>query len=187
MALESKVINGTLVEYDTAVRDELVELIKSSLPDGGSGDINLLDYAAVLAGVLLRAATKNVGDDVGRVVNAYYVSHQDIINDADNDGFIMFNDKTLNGKKTKVDENTYDDANFTYSLDGNNLIVVDKNLGEYITIENFQDGAMGINLDKEDENANEPILIKISNLTCQDTSWYVAQNNMDFKFKKEAA
>jgi hypothetical protein len=80
-----------------------------------------------------------VGNDL------YYVSHQDIISDADNDGFIMFNDKTVNGKKTKVDDNTYEDANFTYSLDGNNLIVVDKNLGEYITIENFQDGAMGIN------------------------------------------
>ncbi|MDD3506316.1 MAG: hypothetical protein PHX65_07220 [Sulfurimonas sp.] len=83
----------------------------------------------------------------------------------DDDGFILFNDKQLNGKKTKLDANTYKDANFTYSLDGNNLIVVDKNLGEYITIENFKDGAMGINLDKEEENANRDILVKISDPT----------------------
>lgn len=53
-----------------------------------------------------------VGHDI------YYVSHQDIINDADSTGFIMFNDKSLNGKKTKIDEYTYEDANFTYTLDG---------------------------------------------------------------------
>ena len=33
-----------------------------------------------------------------------------------------------------------EDDNFTYTIDGANLIVVDKMLGEYITILNFKDG-----------------------------------------------
>jgi hypothetical protein len=45
---------------------------------------------------------------------------------------------------------------------------------------------MGINLDEE-ENTNEPILIKISNTTCQDDSWHVEMNNRDFKLQNKAA
>ena len=64
----------------------------------------------------------------------------------------MFNNKATNGKKTKVDEYTYEDDNFTYTIDGSNLIVVDKMLGEYITILNFKDGALGIGLDKDGDD-----------------------------------
>ncbi|MGE3613670.1 MAG: hypothetical protein AB7G20_09380 [Sulfurimonas sp.] len=110
---------------------------------GGGGDDTLAggDASNLYADKVSDYLAGGVGHDF------YYVSHQDIINDADSTGLIMFNDKSLSGIKTKVDENTYEDANFTYTLDGNNLIVVDKNLGEYITIENFQNNAMGIELD----------------------------------------
>ena len=37
----------------------------------------------------------------GSGYDTYYVSHTDIINDADGKGFIIFNDKTINGKKRK--------------------------------------------------------------------------------------
>ncbi|MGD9718366.1 MAG: calcium-binding protein [Arcobacteraceae bacterium] len=153
--------DDTLIGGDDNASDNLFGGTGADVLLGGRGDDTLAggDAANLYADKELDYLAGGVGNDL------YYVSHQDIISDADNDGFIMFNDKTLNGKKTKVDDNTYEDVNFTYSLDDNNLIVVDKNLGEYITIENFQDGAMGINLDKEDENTNEPILIKISNPT----------------------
>jgi hypothetical protein len=107
--------------------------------------------------------------------------NQDIINDADNDGFIMFNDKQINGVKTKVDENTYEDANFTYTHSDVNHYIVDKNLGEYITIENFQDGATGIELGKEKTNTNN----RRNLLTCQDDLRHVEMNNRNFNIRRK--
>ncbi len=52
----------------------------------------------------------------GTGFDTYYVSHQDVINDADGLGLIMFNDKPLSGTKTKIDEYSYEDDNFTYTL-----------------------------------------------------------------------
>ena len=65
---------------------------------------------------------------------------------ADSDGFIMFNDKQINGTKTQVDENTYEDENFTYTQTEGDLYVVDKNLGEYLTITSFENKDLGITL-----------------------------------------
>ncbi|PHQ64674.1 MAG: hypothetical protein COB99_08360, partial [Sulfurimonas sp.] len=50
----------------------------------------------------------------GTGFDTYLVSHQDVINDADSSGLIMFNDKSLSGKKTKVEgsDTLYEDANF---------------------------------------------------------------------------
>ncbi|MGE3612537.1 MAG: calcium-binding protein [Sulfurimonas sp.] len=81
---------------------------------GGGGDDTLAggDASNLYADKELDYLAGGVGHDI------YYVSHQDIINDADSTGFIMFNDKSLSGTKTKVDENTYEDANFTYTLNG---------------------------------------------------------------------
>jgi|GEM_PF-1160414 len=123
---------------------------------GGDGDDVLLggegsDY--LNGGDISNLYTEKESDYLlgGTGFDTYFVSHQDVINDADSDGLIMFNDKSLNGKKTKIDEYTYEDENFTYTLDGNNLLVVDKNLVEYITIEYFQNGAMSIELNNEEE------------------------------------
>ncbi|WP_457593214.1 hypothetical protein [Hydrogenimonas sp.] len=55
----------------------------------------------------------------GSGFDTYLVSHQDVINDADGDRMVMFNDKKLGGKKTKLDETTYEG----YFVDGGNLIV----------------------------------------------------------------
>ncbi len=172
--------DDTLIGGDDNASDALFGGSGADVLLGGGGD-------DTLAG---GDATNLYGDkeidylEGGVGYDTYFVSHQDIISDADNSGFILFNDKQLNGKKTKLDENTYEDTNFTYSLDGNNLIVVDKNLGEYITIENFKDGAMGRNLDKEEKNAKD-ILVKISNLTCQDGLLHVVVNKRDFSTQKE--
>jgi hypothetical protein len=50
MALQTKVINGKSIEFDPVVRDEI---IKQFLPDGGSADANLADWAVLIAGVML--------------------------------------------------------------------------------------------------------------------------------------
>lgn len=58
-----------------------------------------------------------------------FVSHQDIIND----------------------------ANFTYTLNGPNMIVVDKNLGEYITIENMNfNNASGMGMEFDNGSETDP-------------------------------
>ena len=141
----------TLIGGDDNASDVLFGGSGADVLLGGAGADTLAggDAQNLYADKELDYLAGGVGHDI------YYVSHQDIINDADSTGFIMFNNKTINGKKTKVDEYTYEDANFTYTLDGNNLIVVDKNLGEYITIENFQNSAMGIKLDI-DANDEDP-------------------------------
>lgn len=74
----------------------------------------------------------------GSGYDTYYVSHQDIINDADLNGFIMFNGKTTNGTKTKVEDSDtlYEDASFFYAQNGSNMLVIEKATDEYITIEN---------------------------------------------------
>jgi Ca2+-binding RTX toxin-like protein len=56
MALQTKVINGKPIKFDTEVRDEI---INQFLPDGGSADANLADWAVLVAGVMFAAATKN--------------------------------------------------------------------------------------------------------------------------------
>ncbi|WP_310442559.1 Ig-like domain-containing protein [Sulfurimonas sp.] len=120
---------------------------------GGGGDDTLAggDASNLYADKELDYLAGGVGHDI------YYVSHQDIINDADSTGFIMFNDKSLSGTKTKVDENTYEDANFTYTLNGPNMIVVDKNLGEYITIENMNfNNASGMGMEFDDGSETDP-------------------------------
>jgi len=126
---------------------------------GGSGEDVLMgqggDDVLVGGNSLEDMYSEKVSDYLsgGSGYDTYYVSHQDIIDDADGSGLIMFNNKAINGKKTKVDDYTYEDDNFTYTIDGANLIVVDKMLGEYITILNFKDGALGIGLDKDGEKA----------------------------------
>ncbi len=57
----------------------------------------------------------------------------------------------------RVDGTIREDDYFTYSVDGGNLIVVEKSSGEYITIENFNDGDLGIGLetDRDDKKAIE--------------------------------
>ncbi len=47
-----------------------------------------------------------------------------------------------------MDGTICEDEYFTYTVDGGDLIVVEKSSGEYITIENFNDG----DLDKGAEN-----------------------------------
>ena len=72
----------------------------------------------------------------------------------------MFNNKATNGKKTKVkdsDDTLYEDDNFYYAKDGVDLIITDKSNAEYITIENFHDGAMGIGLETDGDDKNKII------------------------------
>ena len=70
----------------------------------------------------------------GSGFDTYLVSHQDVINDADYSGLIMFNNKSLSGTKTQVEgsDTLYEDANFLYALNGSNMTVIEKTTQEYI-------------------------------------------------------
>ena len=85
----------------------------------------------------------------GSGYDVYYVSNTDVINDADYAGLIMFNEKSLSGKKRKVDDTgtTYEDDYFVYALNGNDMVVVEKATQEYITIENFNFDSKGFGID----------------------------------------
>lgn len=48
MALQTRVIEGKSIEFDTEVQEEF---INKFLPDGGTADVNLLDYTAMLGSV----------------------------------------------------------------------------------------------------------------------------------------
>jgi len=157
--------NDRLVGGDDNASDVLIGGIGEDTLIGGAGDDTLIggkDIIDIYSEKEKDTLAGGTGDDV------YYVSHQDVIFDEDNIGFIMFNDKQINGKKTKIDGSRYEDDRFIYSIIDIGLRVREKATDEFITILNFQDGAMGIYLDKEEkeeENTNEPILIKISNPT----------------------
>jgi len=49
MALQTRVIEGKSITFDTEVQEEF---INQFLPDGGTADANLLDYIAMLSGVM---------------------------------------------------------------------------------------------------------------------------------------
>ncbi len=55
--IDRKIINGKTIEFDTEVQSEIYKLL---LPDGGSGDANLLDWSIVVTGVLMKLLEKNV-------------------------------------------------------------------------------------------------------------------------------
>jgi Ca2+-binding RTX toxin-like protein len=115
---------------------------------GGGGDDTLAggDASNLYSDKVSDYLAGGVGHDI------YYVSHQDIINDADSTGFIMFNDKSLSGTKTKVEDSDtlYEDDYFLYALDGSNMVVVEKTTQEYITIENFNFGMSGMGMEFDD-------------------------------------
>ena len=128
--------NDTLLGGDDASTDILL---------GGSGEDILLGQGGddVLAGGASWSDlySEKESDYLlgGTGFDTYYVSNSDTINDADSNGLIMFNDKSLSGKKRKVDDSgtTYEDNYFVYALNGNDMVVVEKATQEYITIENF--------------------------------------------------
>ncbi len=104
----------------------------------------------------------------GSGYDLYYVSNSDTINDADYAGLIMFNDKSLSGKKRKVEgsDNLYEDDYFVYAPNGNDMVVVEKATQEYITIENFNFHSVGfgINFSESDPNKQD-IELKVSDAT----------------------
>jgi len=102
----------------------------------------------------------------GRGFDTYYVSNQDYIADIDYSGLIMFNDKSLSGKKTKIDDATYEDDNFVYALNGSNMVVVEKATQEYITIENFNFNSVGFGIDfSESDPDKQDIELTVSDAT----------------------
>ena len=136
--------SGNDVLYGNSGEDVLVAGENEDVLVGGSSSDTLLGQAGddVLVGGngLTDLYSEKTYDYLvgGSGYDTYYVSHQDIINDADLNGFIMFNGKTTNGTKTKVEgsDALYEDANFLYAQDGSNMIVIEKATDEYITIEN---------------------------------------------------
>ena len=128
--------NDTLLGGDDASTDILL---------GGSGQDTLLGQGGddVLAGGVSwdNLYGEKESDYLlgGSGYDLYYVSNTDVINDADYSGLIMFNDKSLGGKKRKVEgsDNLYEDDYFVYALNGNDMVIVEKATQEYITIENF--------------------------------------------------
>ena len=104
----------------------------------------------------------------GSGFDTYYVSNSDTINDADYSGLIMFNEKSLGGKKTKVEgsDNLYEDDYFVYALNGNDMVVVEKTTQEYITIENFDFNSKGFGIDFSESDPNkQDIELKVSDAT----------------------
>src|SRR3990167_1325392 len=95
----------TLIGGDDNASDVLFGGSGADVLLGGAGADTLAggDAQNLYADKELDYLAGGVGHDI------YYVSHQDLINDADSTGFIMFNDKSLSGTKTKVDENTYEE------------------------------------------------------------------------------
>lgn len=120
---------------------------------GGEGEDKLVSQAGddVLVGGydLNNLYTEKEKDYLigGAGYDTYLVSDKDVINDSDGSGLIMFNEESLSGKKTKIDEYSYKDKKFIYEKDGLDLKVTEKLTGEAITIENFENGALGIYLD----------------------------------------
>jgi len=104
----------------------------------------------------------------GTGFDTYYVSNSDTINDADSNGLIMFNDKSLGGKKRKVEgsDNLYEDDYFVYALNGNDMVVVEKTTQEYITIENFNFNSKGFGIDfSESDPDKQDIELQVSDAT----------------------
>ncbi|MGE3613673.1 MAG: Calx-beta domain-containing protein, partial [Sulfurimonas sp.] len=126
---------------------------------GGSGEDVLLGESGddVLAG---SDASNLYGEKThdyllgGTGFDTYYVSDQDVINDDDGSGLVMFNDKSLSGKKTKIpDTDMYEDTYFTYEDSNGYLIVREKLTDEVVVIENWSNanGMLGISLDDGSE------------------------------------
>jgi hypothetical protein len=78
MALQTRVIEGKSIEFDTEVQEEF---INKFLPDGGTADVNLLDYTAMLAGVMLATATKNSSTSIQQATSIY-INGKSIVLDA---------------------------------------------------------------------------------------------------------
>ena len=91
-----------------------------------------------------------------------------MINDADYSGLITFNEKSLSGKKRKVDDEgtAYEDDYFVYALNGNDMVVVEKTTQEYITIENFNFHSVGFGIDfSESDPDKQDIELQVSDAT----------------------
>jgi len=91
----------------------------------------------------------------GEGFDTYYVNNKDVISDSDGVGRIVFNGISLRGEKQKLDENTYIDAHFKYSMEDihkvGRLTVTNLKTNESIAIEHFDATSkqLGIVLDKE--------------------------------------
>lgn len=92
----------------------------------------------------------------GKGNDTYITSKGDTIKDTDNKGKIYFDATLLSGIKHKVSENTYEDNMFTYTLNGENLIITQKeDSSKSITVENWKEGALGITLSDKKDNLTQ--------------------------------
>jgi len=120
--LDGGIDDDTLLGGDDASTDILL---------GGSGEDTILGQGGddVLAGGSSWSDlySEKESDYLlgGSGFDTYYVSNSDTINDADYSGLIMFNDKSLGGKKRKVEgsDNLYEDDYFVYALNGDDMVV----------------------------------------------------------------
>ncbi|MRR59058.1 MAG: calcium-binding protein, partial [Deltaproteobacteria bacterium] len=109
---------------------------------GGSGDDSL-------DGILDNGSADIL--DGGDGFDTYQAGEGDTIRDSDGKGVVYLNGKQLSFATRKKGETTWtDSAGNTYALSGGNLLVNDP-----LTIENFNDGDLGIYLDEE-EDPNDP-------------------------------
>ena len=157
--------NDTLLGGDDASTDILL---------GGSGQDTLLGQGGddVLAGGSSWSDLYSEKEHDyllgGTGFDTYYVSNSDTINDADSNGLIMFNDKSLSGKKRKVEgsDDLYEDDYFVYALNGNDMVVVEKTTQEYITIENFNFNSKGFGIDfSESDPDKQDIELRVGDAT----------------------
>lgn len=87
--------------------------------------------------------------------DTYFADDGDTIMDSDGSGRVNFSGKVLTGgKKEEEDSDVYKNGDDEYRLDGSTLTY--KGSGGTLTINNFSDGDLGINLkDKEPEPENQ--------------------------------
>jgi len=82
----------------------------------------------------------------GKGFDIYYAGYGDVIIDSDGQGMVLFNNKILTGAVHSSGNDYQNPAGeFTYTFDGTTL-TVSTNSGGGLTIENFVNGHLGINL-----------------------------------------
>jgi Ca2+-binding RTX toxin-like protein len=158
---DSDILNGdggndTLIDGDDDANDTLIGGIGSDTLVATKGNDTLIGGSNKRIdrfGTVDLYAEKERDYLVGGTGNdKYYVSHQDVIYDEDGMGLIRFNEQSLSGKKTQVEdnENLYEDDKFFYEISGADLIVTEKTSHEFITILDFDNKELGIVLGDPD-------------------------------------
>ena len=89
----------------------------------------------------------------GSGFDTFIVGNEDVISDSDGKGKVLFEDIDLTGTKKQSSNDGatyYEDDNFMYVNINSSLVVASKNNGGSITIENWENGDLGISFEAKD-------------------------------------